>query len=260
MLRIVLCAFMTGLLPIRCVLNRNIFEFVLCSNHVFTPFVQKNPKYGKFRYNDNSEIFHTYGKLFGATQYSTKYASMPTKLSQHGLNVSSDYDAQADFNDMLPINAETIDSSDGPTEGRLNSSMDIFVGRSGEKRRGKQAQGTGRRRSSERGRYPNLWTIWPVRHGSLHLSFTFETKMTDDSSRSSSSETDCIITSLSGSDEESDDDIVQQMEDDELEWLKYCRIAERVVRPSLRRSARRDIIKPHHNYNAGVLYHRPNHA
>ncbi|CAA3029780.1 Hypothetical predicted protein [Olea europaea subsp. europaea] len=54
--------------------------------------------------------------------------------------------------------------------------------------------------------------------------------MTDDSPCSSSFETDYNITSLSGSDEESNDDIVQQMEDDVLEWLQYCRIAERVVR------------------------------
>ncbi|CAA3017605.1 Hypothetical predicted protein [Olea europaea subsp. europaea] len=101
--------------------------------------IKENPKYGKFRYNDNSEIFYTYGKLFGATQDSTKYALTPMKLSQHDLDVSSDCDAQADFNDMLLINAKTTDSCDGPVEGRLNSLMDIFVGRSGEKRRGKQA-------------------------------------------------------------------------------------------------------------------------
>ncbi|CAA3002796.1 Hypothetical predicted protein [Olea europaea subsp. europaea] len=99
--------------------------------------IKENPKYGKFRYNDNNEIFHTYGKLFGATQDSTKYALTPMKLSQHDLDVSSNCDAQVDFNDMLLINAETTDSCDGPAEGRLNSLMDIFVGRSGEKRRGK---------------------------------------------------------------------------------------------------------------------------
>ncbi|CAA2972917.1 Hypothetical predicted protein [Olea europaea subsp. europaea] len=108
--------------------------------------IKKNLKYDKFRYNDNSEIFHTYGKLFGATQDSTKYALTPTKLSQHVLDVSSDCDTQADFNDMLPINAETTNSSDGLVEGRLNSSMDISVGRSCKKRRGKQAQGRGKKK------------------------------------------------------------------------------------------------------------------
>ncbi|CAA2979584.1 Hypothetical predicted protein [Olea europaea subsp. europaea] len=108
--------------------------------------LMENPKYSKFRYNDNSKIFHTYGKLFGATQESTKYALTPTKLSQHGLDVSSDCDAQADFNDMLPINAETTDSSDGLAKGRLTSTMDISVGQSGEKRKGKQAQGRGKKK------------------------------------------------------------------------------------------------------------------
>ncbi|CAA3029781.1 Hypothetical predicted protein [Olea europaea subsp. europaea] len=108
--------------------------------------IKENLKYGKFRYNDNSKIFHTYEKLFGATQDSMKYALTLMKLSQHGLDVSSDYDVQTNFNDMLPINAETTDSTDGPTEGRLNSSMDIFIGQSGEKRRGKQAQGTGKKK------------------------------------------------------------------------------------------------------------------
>ncbi|CAA3017650.1 Hypothetical predicted protein [Olea europaea subsp. europaea] len=108
--------------------------------------IKENPKYSKFRYNDNSEIFHTYGKLFGATQDSTKYALTSTKLSQHGLDVSSDCDAQADFNDMLPINAETTDSSDGPAKGRLTSTMDISVGRSGEKRKGKPAKGRGKKK------------------------------------------------------------------------------------------------------------------
>ncbi|CAA2994167.1 Hypothetical predicted protein [Olea europaea subsp. europaea] len=77
--------------------------------------IKENPKYSKFRYNDNSEIFHTYGKLF-------------------------------DFNDMLSINAETTNSSDGPAKGRLTSTMDISVGRSGEKRKGKQAQGRGKKK------------------------------------------------------------------------------------------------------------------
>lgn len=48
-----------------------------------------------------------------------------------------------DQNDMMPINVETTNSSDGPAKGRLNFSMSISLGRNGEKRKGKQAMGKG---------------------------------------------------------------------------------------------------------------------
>lgn len=57
--------------------------------------------------------------------------------------MSSNSDAD-DPNDRLPINAELMDSSDGPIEGRANSSMNISFGRSGEKCKGKQTNKTGK--------------------------------------------------------------------------------------------------------------------
>ncbi|CAI9764611.1 unnamed protein product [Fraxinus pennsylvanica] len=105
--------------------------------------ILENPKYGKFK--DNTEIFHTYSKLFGDTQDSTKYALTPTKLSQRGLYLSSDSDAE-DRYDTVPINAETTDSSERPVDSRVHSSMNISLSRSGEKRKGKQSKGKGKKK------------------------------------------------------------------------------------------------------------------
>lgn len=94
--------------------------------------VQENPKYGKFKDSDNREIYHIYNRLFGDNNDSTKYVLTPTKLSQCNLDLSLDNDTE-DPNDRLPINAETTDSSDEPTEGRANSLMNISLRQGREK-------------------------------------------------------------------------------------------------------------------------------
>ncbi|CAA2993650.1 Hypothetical predicted protein [Olea europaea subsp. europaea] len=106
----------------------------------WTQKIMENPRYGKFKDNDNTEIYHKYSRLFGGSCDSMKYALTPTKLSQRGfaLGGNSDFD---DPHDTLPINVETTDSSDGPTQGRASSSMNISRERSGEKRKGKHAKG-----------------------------------------------------------------------------------------------------------------------
>ncbi|CAA2985461.1 Hypothetical predicted protein [Olea europaea subsp. europaea] len=91
---------------------------------------------------DCSEIYDTYGKLFDDTEYSTKYALSPLKLSQRGFDLGTDSD-QDDVGDKSPINAEEIDSIKCPNEGRGNSSMNIFRRRSGDKRKGKQRRDKG---------------------------------------------------------------------------------------------------------------------
>ncbi|CAA2982142.1 Hypothetical predicted protein [Olea europaea subsp. europaea] len=99
----------------------------------------KNPRYGKFKDNDNMEIYHKYSRLFGGSCDSIKYTLTPTKLSQRGFDLGTNSDSD-DPNDMLPINAET-DSSDDPTPGRASSSMNISLRRSDEKHKGKHAKG-----------------------------------------------------------------------------------------------------------------------
>ncbi|CAI9757947.1 unnamed protein product [Fraxinus pennsylvanica] len=109
-------------------------------SHVLTALaclLYENPKYGKFKDNDNKEIYHTYSKLFGGSWDATKYALTPTKLCQRGLDLSSDSDAE-DRNDTMPINIETTNSSDGPQEGVNHLSMNISLARSREKRKGKE--------------------------------------------------------------------------------------------------------------------------
>ncbi|CAA2993526.1 Hypothetical predicted protein [Olea europaea subsp. europaea] len=130
----------------------------------------ENPKYAKYKYIDCSEIYDTYGKLFGDTGDATKYALSPMKLSQCGFDLSTDSDRQdanerlpinteyalsptklsqcgfdlstdsdrEDANDKLPINTKGTDFSGSPNLNRGNSSMNIFGRRSGEKRKGKQ--------------------------------------------------------------------------------------------------------------------------
>ncbi|XP_022883498.1 L10-interacting MYB domain-containing protein-like [Olea europaea var. sylvestris] len=106
----------------------------------WTQKIKENPRYGKFKDNDNTEIYHKYSRLFGGSCDSMKYALTPTKLSQRGFALGGNSDSD-DQHDTLPINAETTDSSDGPTPGRASSSMNISRGRSGEKRKGKHAKG-----------------------------------------------------------------------------------------------------------------------
>ncbi|CAI9753409.1 unnamed protein product [Fraxinus pennsylvanica] len=78
--------------------------------------VQENQKYAKYKNFDCSEIYDTYGKLFGYTGDSTKYAVSPTKLSQRGLEFSTDSDREYG-GDAVPINVEGTDSSASPDEG-----------------------------------------------------------------------------------------------------------------------------------------------
>ncbi|XP_022841989.1 uncharacterized protein LOC111365687 [Olea europaea var. sylvestris] len=102
--------------------------------------IKENPRYGKFKDNDSTEIYHKYNRLFGGSCDSMKYVLTSMKLSQlmFDLGANSDMD---DLNDMLPVNVETTDSSDGPTPGRASSSMNISLQRSNEKRKGKHAKG-----------------------------------------------------------------------------------------------------------------------
>ncbi|CAA2969385.1 Hypothetical predicted protein [Olea europaea subsp. europaea] len=88
--------------------------------------IKKNPRYGKFKDNDNSKIYHMYSRLCGGSCDSIKYELTPKKLSQHGFDLGSNTDMD-DPNDKLPINVETTDLSNGPTWGRVNSSMNIFL-------------------------------------------------------------------------------------------------------------------------------------
>ncbi|CAA2981643.1 Hypothetical predicted protein [Olea europaea subsp. europaea] len=81
-----------------------------------------------------------YSRLFGGSCESIKYALTPTKLSQCGFDLGSDSETD-DLNDMLPINAKTTDSSDGPIAGRASSSMNISFRQSDEKRKEKHAKG-----------------------------------------------------------------------------------------------------------------------
>ncbi|CAA2974817.1 Hypothetical predicted protein [Olea europaea subsp. europaea] len=102
--------------------------------------IKENPRYGKFKDNDNTEIYHKYSRLFGGSCDSMKYALTPTKLSQRGFDLGANSNSD-DPNDTLPINAETTDSSDDPTPRLGSSSMNISLRRSGEKRKGKHAKG-----------------------------------------------------------------------------------------------------------------------
>ncbi|CAA2973059.1 Hypothetical predicted protein [Olea europaea subsp. europaea] len=102
--------------------------------------IKENPRYEKFKDNDNMEIYHKYSRLFGGSCDSIKYALTPTKLSRRGFDLGANSDSD-DRNDTLPMNAETTYSSDGPTPGRVSLSMNISLRRSGEKRKGKHANG-----------------------------------------------------------------------------------------------------------------------
>ncbi|CAI9776398.1 unnamed protein product [Fraxinus pennsylvanica] len=104
----------------------------------------ENPKYAKHRNFDCSEIYDTYGKLFGDTCDSMKYAVSPTKLSQWGFDFSTDSDR--DGGDMMPINAEATDSSGSPIEGRAGSSMNISGHCSGDKRKFKNRKQRGKKK------------------------------------------------------------------------------------------------------------------
>lgn len=97
-------------------------------------------RYVKFKDNDNNEIYHTYNHLFGGSCDFMKYILTSTKLSQRGFELGFDTDTD-DLNDKLPINVKTTDSNDSPTQGRTNSSINIFLCRSEKKRKGKHVKG-----------------------------------------------------------------------------------------------------------------------
>ncbi|CAI9758234.1 unnamed protein product [Fraxinus pennsylvanica] len=55
---------------------------------------RESPRYAKYRNINCSEIYDTYGRLFGDTGDSTKYALSPTKLLQHGFDLGTDSDRE----------------------------------------------------------------------------------------------------------------------------------------------------------------------
>ncbi|CAI9786123.1 unnamed protein product [Fraxinus pennsylvanica] len=57
--------------------------------------------------------------------------------------------------------------------------------------------------------------------------------MSDISDVYTSLETDCDVQSMSDSDTSSDEDLMEHLEDDIINWLRYCRIAQRIVRDYL---------------------------
>ncbi|CAI9779759.1 unnamed protein product [Fraxinus pennsylvanica] len=114
-------------------------------DHWWEAKIKENPKYAKYRNINCSEIYDTYGRLFGDTGDSTKYALSPTKLSQRGFDLGTDSDREYE-GDKFPINAEATDSSGSPVEGRAASSMNISGRSSGEKRKNKNRKGKSKKK------------------------------------------------------------------------------------------------------------------
>ncbi|CAI9768391.1 unnamed protein product [Fraxinus pennsylvanica] len=108
------------------------------------PF-SENRKYAKYKDMNCNEIYETYGKLFGDTGDSTKYALSPSKLSQRGFDLDTDSDRD-DRIDKFPSNAEGTDSSDGPVEVGGSSSMNISGKHSGDKRKFKRGNEFGKKK------------------------------------------------------------------------------------------------------------------
>ncbi|XP_022856619.1 L10-interacting MYB domain-containing protein-like [Olea europaea var. sylvestris] len=102
--------------------------------------IKENPRYGKSKDNDNTQIYHKYSRLFGGSCDSMKYALIPTKLSQRGFDLGANSDSD-DLNDTLPINVEKTDSSNNPTPRRASSLINISLHRSGKKPKEKHAKG-----------------------------------------------------------------------------------------------------------------------
>ncbi|CAI9781252.1 unnamed protein product [Fraxinus pennsylvanica] len=115
------------------------------ADHWWEAKIKENPKYAKYRNFNCSEIYDTYGRLFGDTGDSTKYALSPTKLSHRGFDLGTDSDREYG-GDKLPINAEATDSSGSPVEGRTNSSMNISAHHSGDKRKTKHRKGKAKKK------------------------------------------------------------------------------------------------------------------
>ncbi|CAA2994500.1 Hypothetical predicted protein [Olea europaea subsp. europaea] len=111
------------------------------------PVVRKteNRKYAKYKNMSCSEIYDTYGKLFGDAGDSTKYALSPSKLSQRGFDLGTDSDKD-DGGDKLSINAEGTDSSDSPVDYRAYSSVNISRNRSEDKRKSRHGKDKGKRK------------------------------------------------------------------------------------------------------------------
>ncbi|CAI9769833.1 unnamed protein product [Fraxinus pennsylvanica] len=107
--------------------------------------MQENRKYAKYKDMNCNEIYETYGKLFGDTGDSTKYALSLSKLSQRGFDLDTDSDRD-DRVDKFPSNAEGTDSSDGPVEVRGSSSMNISGNHSGDKRKFKHGKEFGKKK------------------------------------------------------------------------------------------------------------------
>ncbi|CAI9786058.1 unnamed protein product [Fraxinus pennsylvanica] len=107
--------------------------------------MQENRKYAKYKDMNCNEIYETYGKLFGDTGDSTKYALSPSKLSQRGFDLDTESDS-GNRVDKFPSNAEGTDSSDGPIEVGGNSSMNISGMHSGEKRKFKRGKEKGKKK------------------------------------------------------------------------------------------------------------------
>ncbi|CAA3021622.1 Hypothetical predicted protein [Olea europaea subsp. europaea] len=113
--------------------------------HWWEAKIKENRKYAKYNNMNCSEIYDTYGKLFGDVGDSTKYTLCPSKLSQRGFDLSTDSDKD-DEGDKLPINAEGTDSSDSPIAYRANPSMNIFGNRNGDKRKNRHGKDKGKRK------------------------------------------------------------------------------------------------------------------
>ncbi|CAA2993788.1 Hypothetical predicted protein [Olea europaea subsp. europaea] len=137
----------------------------------------EDPRYGKFKDSDNTEIYHMYNNLFRGSCDSMKHALTPIKLSQRGFDLGFDIDTY-DPNDKVPINFETTDSIDGLTKGTE--------------------------------RPPSSWFGFdaPKYNNNIPLSCSHLGEMIDESSLHTSSDTDCNFMSITCSDDRLDEDIL----------------------------------------------------
>ncbi|CAA2993571.1 Hypothetical predicted protein [Olea europaea subsp. europaea] len=96
-----------------------------------------------------------------------KYTLTPTKLSQRGFELASNTDTE-DPNDNLLINAKITDSSDGLTQGRTNSLMNISHRWRGEKCKDKHAKG---KRLVTAGDELHVFALWFLRNFSNRVAY-----------------------------------------------------------------------------------------
>ncbi|CAA2967923.1 Hypothetical predicted protein [Olea europaea subsp. europaea] len=118
---------------------------IIGPEHWWKAKIKDNQKYAKYKNMNCSEIYDTYGKLFGDAGNSTKYALSPSKLSQRGFDLGTDSDKD-DGGDKLPINAKGTDSSDSLVAYRAYSSMNISRNRSGDKKKSRHGKDKGKRK------------------------------------------------------------------------------------------------------------------